>query len=354
MKPIKKIFNIFLVSLLALGAVVLVVYLASREGGSSEPGDTYHSPTVFAMDTTLDVTIQGRGAAQSKKDFDTALALARKIENETSRFKPESDVSKINAQAGISPVPVSEDTFKIVGLSVEYGALTNGAFDITVASVAQLWGFFDQKYRVPSTQQIAQELSRVGYRKIIIDANNRTVMLAEKGMQIDLGGIAKGYAVGQMYELFKARGLKHALINFGGAIGALGTRSDGKDWVIGIKDPRGQGGELSGELRVSNAFVSSSGDYERFFIRDGKRYFHIFDPATGYNPTQVIGTTIVGPDSAIADILSTTLIVMGPARALELMKTQTGFEAILIDSAGKFLFTPNMKDKYVIEIKEHI
>ncbi|MHB8895140.1 MAG: FAD:protein FMN transferase [Candidatus Geothermincolia bacterium] len=354
MKHLKTAVKISIVALLAIGAVVLVVFLASRESGNTEPKGTYHSPTVFAMDTTLDVTIQGRSTAQATQDFEAALALARKIEDETSRFKPASDVSKINAQAGVAPVAVSEDTFNLVKLSIQYGQLTNGAFDITVAPVAQVWGFYDQKYRIPTVEEIREAVSKVGYRKIIIDENNKTVMLQDKGMQIDLGGIAKGYAVGRMYELLKTRGLQHALINFGGAIGALGNRIDGKDWVIGIKDPRAKGGELSGELKVSNAFVSSSGDYERFFIRNGKRYFHIFDPSTGDNPAQVIGTTVVGPDSAVADILSTTLIVMGPARGLEFMTTQQGFEAIVIDNAGKVLFTPNMKSKYVIQVKEHI
>jgi thiamine biosynthesis lipoprotein len=354
MKHIKIMINILVITLLAAGAVVLVVFLASREGGYSEPAGTYHSPTLFAMDTTLDITLQGRSKTLELEDVDAAVALVRRIENETSRFKPESDVVKINAQAGIAPVQVSEDTFTIVKRAQEYAQLTNGAFDITIAPVEKLWGFYDQKYRVPTAEEVARALSLVDYRKVILDEHNRTVMLAEKGMEIDLGGIAKGYAVWAMYDLFKQRGVEHGLINFGGAIGAVGKRADGKDWVVGIKDPRGEGGALIGELKISNNFVSSSGDYERFFIKGGKRYFHVFDPANGFNPRQVIATTIVGPDSMDADILSTTLIVQGPARGLELMKTRQGFEALVIESSGIIRFTPNMKSRYVIEIRERV
>ncbi len=354
MRQVKKILSIVVASLVALGAVVLVVYLSSREGGHGEPADTYHSPTLFAMDTTLNITVQGRGTARSKKDVSAGAALARKIERETSRFKPGSDVSRINAQAGVAAVPVSDDTLCLVLKAVDYGRLTGGAFDVTIAPIAQLWGFYDQKYRVPSTEEVEAARGRVDYRRIAVDEKNKTVMLTEAGMQMDLGGIAKGYAVGKICELYRTRGVEHALVNFGGAIGAIGNRSDGEDWVIGIKDPRAGGAELSGELELSDGFVCSSGDYERYFIRGTKRYFHIFDPRTGANPTLAMATTVAGPDPTVTDILSTTLIVMGPSDGMEFMKTQPGYEAILIDSAGKFLFTPNMKSEYEVESKEHL
>lgn len=352
MKRTRSAVNIVLISLLALGAVVLVVYLASRESGG-EPKGTYHSPTVYAMDTILDITIQGRTTEQAKADAEAAIELAHKIEAETSQFKAQSDVSKINAQAGIAPVPVSENTLLIVKTALDYSKQMNGAFDVTVAPVVKLWGFYDQKFRVPSEQEITEALSRVGYQKVSLDEANKTVMLTEKGMAMDLGGIAKGFAVGEMVELLKERGVKHALVNFGGAIGALGKRVDGKKWVIGIKDPRGKGGDLVGEIEVEDDFVSSSGDYERYFMKDGKRYFHIFDPSTGRNPTEVISTTVVGPNAMLADTL-TKILVMGRDEGLEFMKSHPDYEALVIDSAGKTFVTPNMDDKYKIQVKEQI
>jgi thiamine biosynthesis lipoprotein len=349
MKKIKSIYSIILVALLAVGTVVLVVFLSNRQGGSGEPKDTYHSPTVFAMDTTLDVTIQSRGAAQARADVDAVVKVARAIEAHTSRFKTDSDVSKINADAGMAPVSVHPDTLFLVQTALDYARATNGAFDITVAPISELWGFYNQKYRLPSSQEINNLLPLVDYTKVRVDPAAGTVLLADKGMQIDLGGIAKGYAVQQMYKLLKQRGVRHALINFGGAVGALGRRSDGKQWVVGIKHPRDSGGQLLGELRVS-----SSGDYERYFIQDGKRYCHIFDPSTGYQPRRVISTTVVGPDSTAEDMLSTALFVMGPQKGLEFMKSRSKTEALIVGSAGNIYFTPKMKNKYVIEVSENI
>lgn len=352
-KKTKKAVNVVLVALLALGTVVLVVWLASSQGGHSEPKGTYHSPTVFAMDTTLDLTIQGRSTAEAKADADAAVALARKIEGETTRFKPQSDVEKIDAQAGVAPVKVSDDTYRIIEESLKYSRLTNGAFDITVAPLVRLWGFYDQKYRVPTAAEIAQVKSLVDYRKVQLDPVNKTVMLADKGMELDLGGVAKGYAVGELSQLLKARGVKHALVNFGGAVGAVGDRVDGKAWVVGIKDPRGTSGDIIGQLDLKDGFVSTSGDYERFFIKDGKRYFHIFDPATGYNPQNAVSTTVAGPSGMDADILS-KIIVMGQQRAMEFMKTQPEFQGLFIDGAGTVYLTPEFKSKYAVDVKNQI
>jgi FAD:protein FMN transferase len=354
MKRLKAVYSIVLVLLLAAGTVLLVVFLSSRQGGSSEPKDTYHSPTIFAMDTTLDITIQSRSTAQAEADVNAAVKLAREIEAHTSRFKAGSDVSNINANAGVAPVSVHADTMFMVQSSLDYTRATNGAFDITVAPIAELWGFYSQNYRVPTKEEINNLLPLVDYKKVQVDPANSTVMLVDKGMQIDLGGIAKGYAVEQMYNLLKTRGVKHAVINFGGAVGALGKRADGKEWVVGIKHPRDGGGQLLGELHVSNNFVSSSGDYERYFIKDGTRYCHILDPATGYQPRQAMSTTVVGPDSTADDMLSTALFVMGPDKGLEFMKSRSNTEALIVGSAGKVYFTPNMKTKYVIEVPENI
>lgn len=353
MTRVKSIFNIIAIIVLALGAVVLVVWLASREGGYNEPKGTYHSPTLFAMDTTLDITIQGRSTSQAKADVEAAAEVIRRIEDETSRFKPESDVSRINRMAGVAPVKVSDDTLAMVEKSIDYSRQTDGAFDITVAPLVKIWGFYEQKYRIPTAEEIATAKSLVDWRQIRLDGANKTVMLGTKGMEIDLGSVAKGYAVGQVYELFKQGGIEHALVNFGGSIGALGQRSDGKDWVVGVKDPRGEGGAIVGSIQVHDAFVDSSGDYERFFIRDGKRYFHIFDPATGRNPvTGVVSATVVGNDDTDADIINTILMLYTSEAGLEFMRTRPGFDAVTIDGKGNSYTTPDMKSKYKLQMEE--
>jgi FAD:protein FMN transferase len=306
------------------------------------------------MDTTLDITIQGRSGKQAAADADAAIARAREIESRTSRFDPGSDVSLINKNAGTAPVSVSDETMYLVRKSIEYGRAMGGGFDITVAPVVSLWGFYDQKYRVPYQSEIDAALALVGSQKIVIDEAAGTVFLPSKGMEIDLGGVAKGYAVQQMYELLRRRGVKSALVNFGGSVGALGRRSDGKKWVVGVKHPRAEGGALVGELQVEDTFVNTSGDYERYFVKDGKRYFHIFDPATGHQPEGTMSVTVVGPDAMVADILSKAPFVMGTQRGLQFIEGQEGFEALAIDSTGKVTYTPNMESEYVVTMMEHI
>lgn len=354
MKHVRSATNIVLITLIAAGAVVLVVYLSSRGGGSGEPKGAYHSPTVFVMDTTLDITIQGRSAGKAKVDADAAIALARDIESGTSRFTAGSDVWRINENAGVAPVKVRDDTMYLAQKSIEYSKAMGGGFDITVAPVVALWGFYDQNYRIPSSSEIGGALGLVGSDRIVVGKAAGTVFLPSKGMQIDLGGIAKGYAVQEMYKLLERRGVKSALINFGGSVGALGRRSDGKKWVIGVKHPRAEGGALVGELRAENAFVNTSGDYERYFVKDGRRYYHILDPATGYQPTGVMSATVVGSDAMVADILSKAPFVMGMRQGLDFIKSQPGFEALAIDGTGKVFYTPNMKSGYVVTMMESI
>ncbi len=352
MKRANKLLRIILVIAVAAGMVVLVVFMSQGRGGG-EPKDSYHSPTVFAMDTTLDITIQGMPREGARESSDAAVRLARDIESHASRFVATSDVSAINRNAGTAPVRVHDDVLFMLQKALEYGSLTGGEFDVTVGPLARLWGFYDQKYRVPSQSEIDSVLPLVDYRNVTVDPAAKTVMLTRKGMDIDLGGIAKGYAVQCMYELLRDRGVRSALINFGGAVGALGRRSDGRKWVIGIRHPRVEG-ELAGELQVEDAFVSSSGDYERYFIRDGRRYCHIFDPKTGRQPGEAISTTIVGPDSTADDVLSTAVFVLGPRRGLELVEGMAGFQALVVEPTGTVVTTPKMRTEYALEMPERI
>jgi len=352
MKQAKGILKVILVTALAAGTVILVVLLSGRNSG--EPKDTYHSPTLFAMDTTLQVTIQGQGRELSEADVEECVALVEKVESITSRFVPDSDVSLINANAGNAPVEVHPDTMEILKRSLEFSRLSDGAFDVTVAPVAELWGFYDREYRVPKPEEVEAARSLVDYRKVLLDEANGTVMLAEPGMQIDLGGVAKGYAVGAMCDMLKGRGVESALVNFGGTVGAVGCRSDGEPWVIGIRDPRGETCDLLGKLKLEDSYVSSSGDYERFFTRDGIRYCHLFDPRTGYQSREVASNTVAGSDPMNADILSTTVFVQGKDKGFALVSGQDGYEALIVESDGNVVMTPGMKERYVIEVKESV
>ncbi len=352
MKQVKGILKIILVTALAAGTVILVVLLSGRNSG--EPKDTYRSPTLFAMDTTLQITIQGQDRELSEANVEECVALVEEIESITSRFVPDSDVSLINVNAGTAPVEVHPETMEILQRSLEFSRLSDGAFDVTVAPVAELWGFYDREYRVPEPEEVEAARSLVDYRKVLLDQANGTVMLAEPGMQIDLGGVAKGYAVGAMCDMLKRRGVESALVNFGGTVGAVGRRSDGEPWAIGIRDPRGEASDLLGKLKLEDSYVSSSGDYERFFRLDGTRYCHLFDPRTGYQPLEVISDTVAGGDAMNADILSTTVFILGKEKGFALVSGQDGYEALMVESDGSVVMTPGMKERYVIEVKESV
>ena len=352
MKHIKSLFFTILIAVLAAGSIVLMVFLVKGSSGEDSSGG-YRSPTYFAMDTTMEITIQGRDEELARQDVEAALGLVRKVESYTSKFKKGSDVWLINEGAGSSAVKVHPGTLEMVERSLELSQLTGGAFDITVAPIVELWGFYDQQYRVPTQQEIESTKALVDYRDVLVDNANGTVMLARPGMEIDLGGVAKGYTASAVCGLLRDRGVKSGLVNFGGAVGAIGLRSDRKQWVVGIKSPRGDPEDLLGELKVSNAYVSSSGDYERYFIRDGKRYCHIFDPSTGHQPPDTMSVTVVGPDSMNADILSTALFVLGPQRGLDMLSKAKGYEAVLVDSSGRVESSEGMAE-YVIELKDQV
>lgn len=332
----------------AVVAVLIVIPLALMRKDI-----TYQSPTMYSMDTTLDITVQGRGEKTAQDDFSESYRLAKKIESYTSRFDPESDVANINRNAGGRAVKVHPETLEIISESLEYSRLTDGAFDITIAPVAGLWGFYDKKYRVPAKEEIRATLPLVDWRKVEVDEKEGTIRLASPGMGIDLGGVAKGYAAGAISDLLRERGVRHGLVNFGGAVGAVGNRADGKPWVVGIKSPRGKANSMVGRIKAVDDYVSSSGDYERYFIRDGRRYYHIFDPKTGRQPTGAMDATVVGPDSLTADILSTSIFVMGRDRGFELIGTQPGYQAVFIDDRGDVSQTGGM-GKYVIDMDRSV
>lgn len=345
----RNVFVTLLVAVLATGGILVLVFVT--KGGRSDSGSPgYHSPTVFAMDTTLDLTIQARSDEEARRDSEAAAALVKEIEARTSMFKEGSDVALINASAGVAAVKVHPETMVMVKRSLEFSALMDGAFDVTVAPIVKLWGFYDQKYRVPTREEINRTLPLVDYRKVLVDEQAGTVMLAGRGMEMDLGGVAKGYAVGEMYRLLKDRGVKSAIINFGGSVGAIGVRADGKPWVVGIKDPRGEPGDLVGELSISDNFVNTSGDYERYFIKDGVRYCHLIDPRTGLQPRSTMATTIVGPDATNDDILS-KLFIVGAQKGLEILGRLPGYDAVFIDSEGRVIQSDGLR-KSVITMKE--
>ncbi|PRR78129.1 Thiamine biosynthesis lipoprotein ApbE precursor [Clostridium liquoris] len=306
----------------------------------------------YLLGTIVQLTVYGKNAeAASNKAMDVISDLDDKM----SPSKDTSEVSKINKNAGKAFVKVSDDTFTVIKKALEYSSLSNGAFDITVGPLVNLWGIGTDKARVPSPQEIKDKLSLVNYKDVILDENNRSVKLRKPNEAIDLGGIAKGYTADRVKEVLVNEGIKTAFINLGGNIVTLGNKPDGSLWNIGVQDPLQTRGEYFGIVKVSHKSIVSSGNYERYFMKNGKRYHHILDTKTGYpSDNGIIATTIISDKSIDGDALSTTAFVLGLDKGMKLIESLKGVEAIFITKDKKVYTTSGLKDNFKITNQEYI
>ena len=245
-----------------------------------------------------------------------------------------SEISRIN-NAGGEPVSVSDDTAELIEKGIEYGELSDGLFDITIAPASSLWDFTDNEDKtIPDPAELAEAVSHIDYRCVHVDGN--TVVLTDPEAQIDLGGIAKGYIADRLKEYLEGEGIEHALIDLGGNMLALGGRYDGTDFRIGLQKPFAETGTAMAALSINDQSVVTSGDYERYFEKDGVIYHHILAPSTGY-PVQndLDQVTIISERSVDGDALSTTCFAMGLEDGMELIRSLDGVEAIFVTKDGE-------------------
>ena len=232
----------------------------------------------------------------------------RHIDETMSTYKPTSEVSQVNAKAADGPMHISKELFDLLTTAKEYSVITDGAFDITYASVGYMYDF--RKHVRPDEAQIAKALPAVNYRHVILDPKNQTVQFSQKGVRIDLGGIAKGYSVDRGIDVLKSLGYTRAYVGAGGDSRIIGDRF-GKPWIVGIRDPSKGEGNVIARIPLVDAAISTSGDYERFFEENGVRYHHIIDPHTGHSASKVRSATVIGPYATRTDGLSKTAFVLG-------------------------------------------
>lgn len=291
------------------------------------------------------------------KNAETATALVLKrisnIESKMSVNVKTSEISKLNAKAGISGQKLSADTYSVIEKSIQYSKLTGGALDATIEPIVGLWGIGTDKERLPSKTEIHDKLKLVNYKDIVLDKKNSTVKLKRTNQAIDLGAIAKGYTADEVKKVLLNNKISSAIINLGGNVYAIGKNPNGKDWNVGIQNPLSTRGEYLGTISVADKSIVTSGNYERFFIKDGVRYHHIFDPKTGYPAEQgLISTTIVSDKSIDGDALSTSTYIMGLDKGLKLVESIKGVEAIFVTKDKKVYITPGLKDNFKLTSKE--
>ena len=277
------------------------------------------SSTELAMNTVISITAYGDKADEAvKASFDEV----KRIEKLLSCHIEESEISKVNKSAFENPVEVSPETAEVLKKALLFCKKTKGAFDISVKPLSDLWNIKAENPKVPSDEQIKNTLSLVGYENISLNGN--FVSFKKEGVQIDLGGAAKGYCADKIAEILKSFGIKNALIDLGGNIYALGKNEQGKEWRIGLQSPGGKRGEYFSIEELSDKTAVTSGSYERYFEKDGRVYHHILDAKTGYpSDSGLISVTVISENSFEADMLSTTIFVMG---ADEFEKIKSGFE----------------------------
>jgi len=264
-----------------------------------------------------------------------------------SRFVQTSDISRINDQAGLSPVQVSEESFQLLSESLKYSKLSQGLWDMTICPLVMLWEEAKKQKNVPSRQAIEKVKQLVDYKGVIFDEESKEVFLSKAKQAIDLGGIGKGYAADKIIRIFKAHQVGSAFTNFGGNVSTIGTKPDGTHWNIGIQHPRNPK-ELIGLVPVIDKSVVTSGDYQRFYrATDGKKYHHIIDPKTGYpSDSGLISTTIITQSSTTADALSTMTFLAGLKKSKAILTEFEGVEAVLIDKNLTVYLTKGIKDDF--------
>ncbi len=292
--------------------------------------------TRFMMDTY--VTVYAIGPRKiTAGAIDLALDRMQEVDTKFSAHNPKSPVYAFNHEGK----PISDpEIVSVAAMALRIARESDGAFDITIAPLLELWGFYGDAPHLPRDQEIKACLRRIGFQYLLI--KKQELQKTKDDVEIDLGGIAKGYAVGEAVKVLKEKGVTSAIIDAGGDVYALGNRG-GKPWKVGIKDPRG-GKDLLGYLEVEDLAVMGSGDYERFFEKDGKRYHHIFDPKTGYPTEELTGSTLIYPDPTAADAWNTALFVLGPQKGLELAEKTPEMEVIMVTKSGEVLYTSGLKD----------
>jgi len=295
------------------------------------------------MGTRITVELWAEDRDKADRAIDAVLEEMRHIDDSMSTFKPTSEVSQVNAQAADGPMPITKELFDLLTTAKEYSVITDGAFDITYASVGYLYDF--RKHVRPNEGQITKALPAVDYRHVLLDAKKQTVQFSQKGVRIDLGGIAKGYSVDRGIDVLKSLGFTRAYVSAGGDSRIMGDRF-GKPWMVGIRDPRKESGEVITRIPLIDAAISTSGDYERFFEEDGVRYHHIIDPHTGHSASKVRSATVIGPYATRTDGLSKTAFVLGPEKAMEIYNRIDDIDAIIVRLDGSVIYSKGLEQAH--------
>ncbi len=327
----------------ALASLAAVFTLSGCAAKSREPIVV----STLALGTQCSITVYERKDAPLAEE---ALSLVGDIEERMSVRIPNSEVSRVNAASGTAPVSVSADTFTVIERGLAFSRLSSGHFDITIGPVVSLWGIGTENPRVPAPEELAGATALTDYTSVILDPRERSVYLPAAGQALDLGGIAKGWAIAAVVDRLRTTGVKTALINFGGNVCTIGTKADGSPWRIGIQDPWDLRGTYIAVIAVGERSVATSGKYERYFTEGDRRYHHILDTETGW-PVEngIASVSIVDPDPTRGDALSTAVFSMGIEEGYALLRSLPEVEGVIVTEQRGILVTPGLSGKFTLK-----
>lgn len=304
---------------------LISIFLCFGLFGCSSVDRLLYAQTRDLLGTFVTIKVPPQNADVVEKAF----SAIKEVEGRLSRFKDDSIVVKVNKSNG-DEILMTQDDFFLFSKAVYFYNITNGAFDITILPLIKLWNEAEKKKRLPSKTQIEETLDKVGTDKLVLDGRKKTLRLKIKGIKIDLGGIAKGYAVDRAVEILKESGVTSALIDAGGDIYCLGSRPDGKPWSIGVRNPIYKD-KIVKAIRLVNRAIATSGSYENFYTIGGKRYSHIIDPRSGWPvDNELLSVTVIAPDCLTADALATSFFVLGKSMAKSLISKLEGIDVYFL------------------------
>jgi thiamine biosynthesis lipoprotein len=294
------------------------------------------------MYTLTTITTVSDSAEKSQRAIEAAFRELDRLEKMLNYYDNSSEIAAINSNAGIRPVKVSPETMELIAYSIYVAQNTGGAFDITMGPVISLWDF--KKRTMPDNNKLKARLDEIGYKKIVLDKKASTAFLRQKGMEINLGGILKGYAAEKAADMLKRNAIKSGIVAVAGDIQTFGTKPDSSLWNVGVQNPR-QTGKDDGLLAVADLkdkAISTAGDYEQFFIRDGIRYHHILSTQTGYPVSECRSVTVIADKGIAADGFDTAIFILGPKKGMEVMK-KLGLDGIIVDKMGNVTVTEGIR-----------
>lgn len=290
--------------------------------------------TLELMGTRFEITVVAPNEEIGYLDIDEAVSEIERIEQMISSWDEASETTKIIKNAGIKPVKVSSEYYRLIERAIKISEITDGAFDITYASMDNIWKFDGTMDRMPSDREIQKSIAKIGYKKIVLDPEEQTVFLTEPGMRIGFGAIGKGYAADKAKELLTSKQVKGGIINASGDLTTWGTKATGEKWLVGIANPLSKDKVFSW-LPIVESSVATSGNYEKYIVLNGKKYSHIIDPRTGYPTSGINSVSVFAKHAELCDALATAVFIMGRDTGIHMINQIDGVEVVVVDSDNK-------------------